>query len=66
MSSEQQFDRRQQAQERLTEAQDRWIAAIEKYGLNFENEVVRAARIRLEKTRAEYLTISGRTAYPHD
>jgi hypothetical protein len=62
MSSEQLHDRRQKAQERLTEAQDNWIAAIEKHGVDLKNQAVRAARGQLEKARSEYLSISSKKA----
>ena len=61
MSSERLEDRRQKAQERLTKAQDQWLAAVQKYGRNSNHPSVQAAREELETARLNYLNLPKAT-----
>jgi hypothetical protein len=50
---------RQVAQQRLSEAQDRWLHVLERHKGNRRHEVVLAARAELEFARKAYMRLLG-------
>jgi hypothetical protein len=62
MPLERQRNSRQRVQERLSKAQDNWIATVEKHGVDLSSPDVVRARKELDQARAEYLSLSKRSA----
>jgi hypothetical protein len=59
MSNASRNNKRQQAQDKLTEAQDRWILVVSRYGNDLSNAEVRQARRELDLARIAYLSLGS-------